>query len=330
MTQPGLPTAPTPDTLALEHAAARAVTAGLRRQLEWAAQQITALYVGLAGGTDNPLPEHLRRVFADAAAAIIARVQFTEQQRLWDLVRQALALGARDAAVAGAASALTRPEVEDWIGQIVGTVADRVLAQLTAAKAHPQIGAPPATYRDILITIALANRALGIVERDTRTAINGARNQGLLEAVNEAGVPRVWVAEADACLHCLAYSGEVAQPYRPYPSGLTFYIDPNGDPKPLKTVGFVWGPPLHPNCRCSQEPYLGSLDYPVMPWEQAETTVSDALKREARRVVALGRSGTDSQPARLRAASALLARGAGLPKSVQARARAAVRAGAFR
>ena len=138
----------------------------------------------------------------------------------------------------------------------------------------------------------------------------------------------MWVSERDACLHCLAYTGEIAQPRQPYRAGLTFYIDPDGNPKPISWDS-VWAPPLHPNCRCRQEPVVDAT-YPLQPWETASTSPSDALKREAKRTVLMGRSGNDSQPARLRAASALLAIGAGLPKSVVARARAAVKVGRFK
>lgn len=249
MTQPALPVAPLDSTVRLEEWAAATVTAKLRRALQEAARLITALYVILAGGVDRPLPQGSRRLFADEAARIIARVRFQDRDELWALVKQALALGARDAAVSGAvaAAAAVRPEVEDWIGNLVGTIVDRVLAVLSSAQAAPQIGTPPANYRDVVQTLALANRALSLVERDTRWAVNAAHNQGITEAANDAGVPRVWVAERDACLHCLAYAGQVAQPGQPYPTGLTFYIDPRGNLKPLSHDP-VWGPPLHPNC----------------------------------------------------------------------------------
>lgn len=84
------------------------------------------------------------------------------------------------------------------------------------------------------------------------------------------------------------------------------------------------------NCRCYQIPVPVLEGYPVMPWETGPVHPSEALQREARRSVAKGMSGSDSLPARLRATSALLAVGAGLPKSVEAKARAAVRARRYR
>jgi len=104
VTQP-LPTAPLPAVLDLELQAVEAAVGGLRRQLQRATQRILALYISLAGSLDNELPGHLRRAFADAASQIIAAVAFTNRAALQALVRQALAMGAQDAAYAGTAAA---------------------------------------------------------------------------------------------------------------------------------------------------------------------------------------------------------------------------------
>lgn len=596
MTSP-LPTAPSAASVGFEEWVAQVATADLKKQIQLANRQITALYVLLAGSLDNQLPQNLRRAFADGVVQILNQVQYTGQAELQQLVNQGLNLGAQEAAMSGAVTAVTSttPEVDSWTATLVGTITGRLLAIMASAKAAPHIGTLPLTAKDMNDILALAYRAISVLERDARWATNAAVNQGVLMSVNAAGVPRVWVNEWGACLHCLAYAGEVAQPYQPYPSRLTFYVDPSGRLKPI-TNDVIWGPPLHPNCvpagtvvsgppvelgysrrytgelvelrtqtghvlsvtpnhpiltahgwvpageihpgadvishgggpepvgrpdedqkptpieqvlgalrvasrmasrcvamtpedlhgdgtdgeveivaasgfledwsqvtnplqqrlfvgagragfgfsgggatgersfgpgpagnacaaghriphslfrgfavshqlvgsgvtaqahpgfgqnagdrgagdgvlasqvldalsgqvvcdqvievrrfpfdgqvynlqtrdgwysangivtqncRCRQEPYLGSLDYPVMPWETRETTVADALKREAKRQVLQGRSGSDSLPARVRAASDLLSVGAGLPKTVEARARASVRAGQF-
>lgn len=334
MIQP-LPTAPRPDVLDLELQAVEAVTGALRRQLQRATQQILALYITLAGSLENPLPGHLRRPFADAAAQIIAAVAFTNRTALRQIVRQALAMGARDAAVSAAvagalAAGQARPELEDWIERLAGTLAERVFATVASAQALPHI-LQPGDHKTMMVVIGKANQALTLAERDTRWAVNAGYNQGVREAANEAGADVVWVAERDACLACLAYSGEIARPGQPFPRGLTFYIGPDGQPKPLKQPPgrVIWGPPLHPNCRCGLELHLGSLGYPVMPWEVEEFSVAQALRREAERAVLRGDAGVDSEPALVRAASALLSRGTALPVTVQRRARKAIKRGRF-
>jgi hypothetical protein len=336
MTQP-LPTAPRPAVLDLELQAVAAAVGGLRKQLQYATQRILALYISFAGSLNNELPTHLRRTFADAAAQVIAAVAFTNRTALQALVRQALVLGAADAAYTGTAAAATavaqpiRPELEDWVQQIVGTLAERVFATIASAQALPQI-LRPGDHKTVMVIIGKMSEAGNIAERDTRWAVNAAYNQSFRERADAQRVPVVWVAEFDACLHCLAYSGEVAQPGWPFPLNLTFYRDPAGNPKPLKHPPgrVLWGPPLHPNCRCSLELYLGSTGYPVMPWETEEFTVAQALRREAERTVLRGEAGVDSQPALVRAASALLSRGTALPITHQRRARRAIRAGRFR
>lgn len=336
MTQP-LPTAPRPAVLELELQAVQAAVGGLRRQLQRATQRILALYIGLAGSLDQELPGHLRQDFADAAARIIAAVAFTNRAALQALVRQALALGAQDAAYTGTAAAAAaasqpvRPELEDWVQTLVGTLSERVFATVAAAQSLPHI-LRPADHKTVMVVISKLNEAGNIAERDTRWAVNAAYNQSFRERANAASLAVVWVAEFDACLHCLAYSGEVAQPGRPFPLDLTFYRDPAGNPKPLRHPPgrVLWGPPLHPNCRCDLELYLGSDNYPVMPWETEEYTIAQALRREAERSVLRGEAGVDSQPALVRAAGALLARGSSLPVTVQRRARRAVKAGRFR
>lgn len=317
-------------TAQFEQRATQQTTQALRRQLQQATQQITTIYLRLAGGLDQPLPGPARRPFADTCATIIAAVSINIRDTLRGLVALALNIGRQQATpyLPPGAEIVTTAAVLEWTQTLVGTVDDRARAQLLSAQAQPHISIPR-TYRDVLNIIAQAMRALSLVERDTRWTVNNAINTGVREITDQAGIVRMWVAERDACLHCLAYSGQTAQPGQPYPTGLTYYIDPHSNLKPLN-YDTVWGPTLHPSCRCMQRPYLGlQPDYPVHPWEAGPVGPDEALRREARRAVVRGQSGSDSLPARLRAADVLLSRGAGLPKSVEARSRAAVMAGRF-
>jgi hypothetical protein len=179
--------------------------------------------------------------------------------------------------------------------------------------------AEKATTVDALLTAtAQGMRAATGSEAAARWAVNRSAARGADSICSELGAARLWIAERDACLHCLAYSGVVAQPGERFPAGLTFAE------KPLKSEAIPY-PPLHPNCRCRITPWLGTKSGSGTSVEMPE-----ALKREARRSVLLGLAlPSESTPARLRAADRLLAKGAMLPASVQARARAAVRRGAF-
>lgn len=109
----------------------------------------------------------------------------------------------------------------------------------------------------------------------------------------------VWIAERNACVHCLAYQG-VARSKDGFPGGLTY-----GD-KPISHER-IPNPPLHPNCRC--ELRVVSKD---------DKEIQKGLVREAQRSIVRGFS-LESEPEslRLRATKRLLAKGVNLPESVK-------------
>jgi hypothetical protein len=175
---------------------------------------------------------------------------------------------------------------------------------LDAAKKLARIGAPP---DEVLAPIfGHANR----LESAVTTSINRSGNEGTTAIADAADLPTVWVAEYNACVHCLAYSGRVAKPGKTFPGGLT-YGKKSYYPDPLKA------PPLHPRCRCVVEP-LHDDEY------------ADALRREADRSVLRGFSlESESMGVRIDAAERLIASDPNAPASVVAYARRAVKAGEF-
>ena len=175
---------------------------------------------------------------------------------------------------------------------------------LASAFALARTGADPATY--LAPVFGHADR----IQRRVSDAINRAGNEGTTRVADLAGVPTVWVAETNACVHCLAYAGTVAKPGERFPGGLT-YGKKSYYPNPIAT------PPRHPRCRCTVEP-LNDQSY------------ADALKREAQRSVLRGFSlESESMGVRVDAASRLLADGVNAPKSVIAYAENAVKRGEF-
>lgn len=142
-------------------------------------------------------------------------------------------------------------------------------------------------------------------------AVNRAGNEGSTAIADAAGIPTVWVAETNACVRCLKYSGRVAQPGEDFPGGLTYGRPKYADNGPLPH------PPLHPHCRCTVEP-MRSREY------------ASALRREADRSVLRGFSlESESMGTRVDAAERLLRTSPDAPKSVLAYARSAVRRGEF-
>jgi hypothetical protein len=203
--------------------------------------------------------------------------------------------------------ALTRKAVKDS-----GKVAR---SKLAAARGELRVAR---TLGEFTRAMAKAHSAASGLERTARWVVNRASNTGALHVAQELGVGSLWVAERDGCVHCLAYSGKVAVKGKAFPGGLTF------GSKPLSTEDLPH-PPLHPNCRCRITPWSGSSD------GVGDVELPEALKREARRSILRG-DALESEPVgvRVEAARKLLAAGSGLPKSVEAKARKAVRTGTFR
>ena len=171
-----------------------------------------------------------------------------------------------------------------------------------------------AVETDAITAMSFVKQITTHAERTTSYVVNEAAQDSVSQvSYGTYRVVSVWVAERNACLHCLAYSGEV-DVGSGYLSGLSYGRNP------LDTVGPVLRPPLHPNCRCRQ-------------WLYATEDVGSAvtsLKREAARSVLRGWSGpSESNTVRINAAKDLLANGTTLPKSVQDYARRAVERGEF-
>lgn len=170
---------------------------------------------------------------------------------------------------------------------------------------------------------AVSGRARSGVSRaqgSVRWTVNDGINSGTADVARHMGQRTIWVAERNACLHCLAYAGWSTEPDQEFPPGLSF--DPAGG---LRSFGALLWPPLHPNCRCRIRLYDGPAGPP--PGDRSLVDPAARLAGEARRSVVYQWSDYASNAAARRAASALLADGAGLADSVEKRARAALRAG---
>lgn len=252
----------------------------------------------------------LRRMLAQESPEIRARV----------LTLVAPAIGRDLAAAVGAAWNLGVLDAEKVIGKgpAKGVPGTPPKALVTAARASEKaIAAELAKARklaragaDVSTVLAPVFNAANIMQRDVTTLVNHAGNKGTAVVADAAGLPTVWVAETNACVECLAYSGRISKPGKPFPGGLT-YGAKSYHPDPVDV------PPRHPNCRCTIEP-LVSREY------------ADALRREADRSVLRGFS-LESEPMRVRvdAAERLLSRDVDAPKSVKAYAAAAVKRGKF-
>ncbi len=179
-----------------------------------------------------------------------------------------------------------------------------IAADLRNAKRLARAGAEPEEV------MAPVNAAANRVTRDVTTLVNRAGNAGTTAAADAAELPTVWVAETNACVTCLAYSGRVTKPGEDFPAGRSYG-------RRSSVTEAIPYPPAHPHCRCQVEA-LNDQGY------------ADALRREADRSVLRGFSlESESMATRVDAAARLLDRGVEAPKSVKAYAAAAVKRGEF-
>ncbi|MEV8033902.1 hypothetical protein [Streptomyces sp. NPDC086182] len=195
------------------------------------------------------------------------------------------------------------------IRDIITTRRDRALQLL-----HPN---QVTRWADLLTGLGSGHASLSAARAHISWVINTAINQGLDELIRATAKTRLWVAEADACVRCLAYTGRVVAVDEPFPGGLSW------DPRQRRVAEPVEGPPLHPHCRCRTVPWSDR-------WTTSGVPFPLALQREAHRGIAYGRARpSESRAARIRAAGELLRTEPDLLPAVEARARTAVRTGRF-
>lgn len=259
--------------------------------------------------------------FVDAVEAL-RRMLAAEDPRLRARVLQLVAptIGRDLAAAVGAAFDLGIADAVKMIGEVepkgvptkppAGLIAaakatERSIAtEISKARKLARAGADLST---VLSPVLAASNTL---TRDVVTLVNHAGNAGTTAVADAAGLPTVWIAETNACVECLAYSGRIAKPGKTFPGGLT-YGAKSYNTSPIAS------PPRHPRCRCTVEP-LRSSEY------------AEALRREADRSVLRGFSlESESMKTRIDAADRLVKRGVDAPKSVVAFARRSIKAGEF-
>lgn len=287
-----------------------------------------AAWVRAFGGSDQDAlsGETLRRIIAASRATarrLLGDVANRGPTALWSALAGALTLGVEQgtafvrAASGGDVSAPAVPRaarvLRDQalrVREMVEQRRDRALFLL-----HPD---RVTRWSHMLAGLGAARAVLPAVRAHVAWVVNTAVSQGW-DGVARATAPmRLWVSEADACVHCLAYTGRTVAADEPFPGGLSW------DPRQRRTaVAAVEGPPLHAHCRCR-----------VVPWDDAWTTSGIpfplALRREAHRSIAYGRARpSESRAARLRAARELLRVEPHLLPAVEARARTALREGRF-
>lgn len=91
-----------------------------------------------------------------------------------------------------------------------------IAVEIAKARKLARAGADPATV------LAPVNAARNTMQRSVTSLVNRAGNAGSTAVADAARLPTVWVAETNACVTCLAYSGVVAKPGKAFPAGRTY------------------------------------------------------------------------------------------------------------
>ena len=207
--------------------------------------------------------------------------------------------------LAGLKRVIERGGMSGIAGGILAGLDAEGAAALSTAQTIALAGGDPLAIMASLI--AHRNSAAGRITE----SVNQAANEAITRTSDAAGVPTVWIAERNACVECLAYSGQVSEVGGSYPNGLTYG-------RKAYSAGYgLMHPPKHRHCRCDQEPLL-SREYAA------------ALRREADRSVLRGFSlEGEGMGTRVDAAKRLLSDGVTAPKSVKAFGASAVKRGRF-
>ncbi len=310
MTEPLPPEEQVPDeeALAFEMAAVAAVTGGLAAALAPVLAVALSMYAGGVTGAllAGRIREALRRVAWPAMNARLQRV----------------AVDAVDLGVTRAVRGTSGPDrrrARGTRGPVIEVPDLDRLTNIRVLRAADLTGTLRLeTKRDLNTVIGSVSSIGSRADGQVRWTANEGINAGTAAVAARLGAGLIWVTERDGCLACLAHAGWSVKPGETFPPGLTY-----GD-KPIRPDGVPY-PPLHPNCRCQVRVWKGRIGAP--PASRSAVDAAARLNAEARRSVVYGWTEHESKAATLRAMSRLLSRGAGLPVSVERRARTLIQQG---
>lgn len=264
--------------------------------------------------------------FREWFAAEVDRVgaSLADPSRLVPQLEAALQLGARQAVIESGAEPLARRELA-LDAQLLGQLSSvRTRQQGLLANADTLISVAR-DRGDVLKAFALASRAVTYTDQAAQNLVHDAARSGMDQVALADGWQQIAIGERNCCLRCASFQGAIAEP-----PGFVFHPVLLG---PWLTAQDHLGAtiPFHPHCRDRGRLVRADQSRVSSPMDPGALT--NVLQREARRSIVLGIAlPSESQAARRRAAQNLLARrgGAGLPKTVEQRARRRIAADQFR
>jgi hypothetical protein len=208
---------------ARDQAAAVAATAGAAAAVTAALGDLRGLLHSAAVAGNGGAAQRLRRGSFRSAAESKQKGRPYDIARAFDAANEDAAAWAEEHA-----GALLDDLEATTISDIAQAVAESMRGELSTREAYAQIAA----------AVGDDARAQTIARTEAMDAANEGQRQSWAEAVDAGLLPkdarRVWIAAEGPCPECEDLDGEAADMDGEYPAG-------GGD-----------GPPLHPNCRCTE------------------------------------------------------------------------------
>lgn len=278
-------------------------------------KKVLARAVASWPGDDAPLEDQqdvLARLNVDSVAEGVPRVQARIRAGAREAMAHGRSVALTDLSVAGVKASKAPPvaKLPPSILKRIDVLTVVARTKLTKTKVLLKYSTE---LSDVLEALSVTKQAIDVSTAVARTVTNQASNYAITTVSHEIdSLVSVWRSERDACVHCLAYQGQIDDG-EGYPGGLTFG-------KKALSQDKVAHPPLHPNCRCTQSLVHRDVAGPL----------ATALKREAKRSILRGWSRpSESEGVRIDAAKRLVNKGSTLPKSVREYAERAVKQGRF-
>ncbi|GAA1281383.1 hypothetical protein [Saccharothrix xinjiangensis] len=259
---------------------------------------------------DGELPQEYRERWIDGEPD-------PDRQPLLRWIVDAQAAGARSPDPSAVLEQLLPTALPADVAEVLDAVDATARGKLRAAADAASHAAGSTFTHVVREVLAPAQQAVTTAETTTAWTIHRAANAGIEAMARALGAERLWIAERDACPDCLALSGAISV------DGVFDVAPAFGEPAtPVWPAPPLRCPPRHPRCRCRTRLWLGRT--------RRNSNLPELLQADAERSILLGlRRPGDSERRRLRAAAWLLDNGTTAPKTVQDRARRAVRAQAF-
>jgi hypothetical protein len=331
----------------LEAAAATEAAAVIEEQLAQLQREYAAQWVMLAGALTATMPAELAADMVAWLVRALARIPVDLARMLTGHARRARRLAREQ--VAEELTADEEPDPDTAGGEVDGedddtpapddegddeplpaVVADIIDQADQRVRDHLDKVAeqarqrPPETFDAAATLLAETRKAATSAETTARQVVNTTANETIRDTAKQLDANLLWIAERDACVHCLAYSGLVGGAWTGFPLGRTYGkkpLVPWPDPDMLPC------PPLHPNCRCRVKVW-----FTQRPTTESPVTMPQALRREAERSILKGwRVESEPEKVRVQAAADLLQRGLNpmIAASVRDYGRRSVRRGKF-